>query len=244
MSATQWRSSYVELAGHASTHFPFVDLIFGHFLSVIVWPQRAVGTGERGQELPPQAHATFPLPRFLWWHNDREKMTEDDINKREMSACTSSQFYKWASSLSCWHSFEILPRFGTSDNPVLTKEEYQARPSKLSDLSTALDPRNPAALPRKQLLVCVASCCAAVCVWCWFYRQWLRAAVHRIWNTCEVVTFESLKKCAILKQTLLYQKNRLVIIPGPRVVDLRWQVVQGGKKKSWFISYSFVTFST
>ena len=66
--------------------------------------------------------------------------------------------------------------------------------------------------------------------------------MHRIWNTCEVVTFESLKKCAILKQTLLYEKKISVIIPGPRVVDLRLQVVQGGKKI--MIHLFFVTSST
>ena len=39
----------------------------------------------------------YPLaPGFygpLWSHNDREKMTEDEINKREMSARVSGQFY-------------------------------------------------------------------------------------------------------------------------------------------------------
>ena len=145
MSATQWRSSYVELAGHASTHFPFVDLIFGHFLSVIVWPQRAVETGGKGGRGHP-------------------------------------------------------PELGTSDDPVPTKGSDHAhhitiRPSEFSDLPTALDPRNPAALPRKQLLVCVASCCAAVCVWCWFYRQWLRAAV---------LTYGTLVKLHLSSLSILY----------------------------------------
>ena len=92
------------------------------------------------------------------------------------------------------------PELGTSDDPVPTKGSDHAhhitiRPSEFSDLPTALDPRNPAALPRKQLLVCVASCCAAVCVWCWFYRQWLRAAV---------LTYGTLVKLHLSSLSILY----------------------------------------
>ena len=142
MSATQWRSSYVELAGHASTHFPFVDLIFGHFLSVIVWPQRAVETEGKVAPQNSERQMTLFQPRG-----------------------------------------QIMPTTIT------------IRPSEFSDLPTALDPRNPAALPRKQLLVCVASCCAAVCVWCWFYRQWLRAAV---------LTYGTLVKLHLSSLSILY----------------------------------------
>ena len=86
-------SSFVKLAGRASTHFPFVDVIFGHFLSVIVSPQKP-GQGEGGMGLGGQFLSPFSSSNSsLWSHNDREKMTEDEINKREMSARVSSQFY-------------------------------------------------------------------------------------------------------------------------------------------------------
>ena len=68
--------------------------------------------------------------------------------------------------------------------------------------------------------------------------------MHRIWNTCEVVTFESLKSVPFLNRLscIKEKKNRLVTIPGPREVDLRLQVVQCGKKI--MIHLFFVTSST